>query len=68
MHWLTAIFGFLACYSLAGLIYTLAQSDRVNDASSDWFWAAAVVAAVIAAFVNQKLARRRAARTPEKTS
>jgi hypothetical protein len=68
MHWLTAIFGFLACYALAGLIYTVAQGDRLNDASSDWFWAMAALAAVIAAFVNQKLARRRAGRAPEKTS
>jgi hypothetical protein len=62
MHWLTAIFGFLACYFLAGLGYTLALSDAINDASTDWFWALAALAAVIASGVNELLARRRAAK------
>jgi hypothetical protein len=64
MHWLTAIFGFIACYALAGLVYTLAQGDRLNDASTEWFWAVVAVTAVLASIVNQLLARRRARRAP----
>jgi phosphotransferase system glucose/maltose/N-acetylglucosamine-specific IIC component len=68
MNWLTAILGFLACYSLAGLIYTFAQGDRQNDGSSYWFWAVAIVAAIIAAFVNEKLHRRRASKNQQNIS
>jgi hypothetical protein len=59
MNWLTAIFGLLGVYCLAGLVYTWMTLGTAGGAEGIRFWSTLLVLALIAAPVNEWRARRR---------
>ncbi len=67
MNWLTAIFGLLGLYGLAGLLYTFAKADGPAEAGAVEFWGTVVVLCAIAAGINEWRARRRATRIRRST-
>ncbi len=56
MHWLTAIFGLVSGYTLAGFIYTLTQS---GEDDSLLFFGIGFVLFVTLTAANEILARRK---------
>jgi hypothetical protein len=59
MNWLTAIFGLLGLYGLAGLLYTYVQWGSAAGQDGMLFWAGLIILCVLAAGVNEWRARRR---------
>ncbi len=54
MHWLTAIFGFIAIYCIAGFVYTLTQGPLPLIQTGLWVWGVGAIVFACAAPLNQR--------------